>query len=124
MRIETIYPEEEIIAFGVIFKELCSGVEEFCAVPIFGFLSVSVCAGVAAEHPRFSGFVINTIKKRLTRPVIGPNYSITNPISIDFCAANECPCVEGPVEVVSAIDEMRCIVNELCRVAVSCECPR
>ena len=124
MRIEAVYPEEEIIAFGVVFEELCSGVEEFCAVPIFRFLAVSVCACVAAEHSRFGGFVINTIEKWLARPVIGPCYGIADPISVDFCTTNECPRVKGPVKVMSAVNEVRCIVNKLGRVAVSCKRPR
>ena len=50
MGIEAVYPEKEIVSFGVVFKELGGGIEEFCAVPIFGFLTVSVCACVATEH--------------------------------------------------------------------------
>ena len=117
--IEAVYPEEEIIAIGIVFEELRRGVEEPCAVPIFRFFAVPVGTCVATEHPRFSGFVVDTIKKRLARPVVGPYDGIGDPVSVYLRTANERPSVEGPVEVMSTIDEVWCIVNELCRITVS-----
>ena len=107
MGVEAVYPKEKVLSFGVIFEELRGGVKKSRAVPIFGFLAVSVGACVAAEHAGFGGFIVDAIKERLTGPVVGPYDGVGNPVSINFCAANECPGVEGPVEIMSTVDEMR-----------------
>ena len=47
-------------------------------------------------------------------PVIGPGVGIHDPVSVNLCTADESPSVEGPIEVVPAVDKVWCIVDELC----------
>ena len=102
--IETIHPEEEILALRIVFEELGCAPEQLCAVPILWFFAVAVRSGIGLEEPISPDVFAEACKHGLVAPVVRPGRGIVDPVAINFGPTDERPRVKRPIEVVSAVD--------------------
>ena len=115
--IEAVNPQEEIFSPRIIPQELSRGIEQLRAIPV-----VQICASPIGSGIRVIVFCqirvfAQNIEYGIFAPVARPLRFIVHPCAIHFCTANKRPRVKGIIKSVPTVDEMRRIVNELCRVS-------
>ena len=74
--------------------------------------------------PVVQAFIAQRLKQRIATPVLRPLQVVGYPGAIHLSPADEGPAAKGPVEVVSAVDQVRCVVNQLGGVSGLVQGPR